>query len=103
MAQRKLDPKKSKLSILSMGLGSNRDSKSQERAKDLFDVVHRVGLSESVLISSSSIAAYTYATGGEGGFEIYVDPSHVDPDIGEIVLVKKKSWVALEVSEFVAR
>ncbi|PPQ91217.1 hypothetical protein CVT25_001175 [Psilocybe cyanescens] len=95
-AQRKLVPKKSKLSILGMGLGSNRDRKSEERAKDLSDVVRRVGLSESGLVNDAS-CTYAYATGGKGGFEIYVDPSHVDPDIGEIVLVKKKkSRVALD-------
>ncbi|KAH9487444.1 hypothetical protein JR316_0001520 [Psilocybe cubensis] len=92
--KRKLVPKKSKLSILGMGLGSNRDRKSEERAKDLSDVVRRVGLSDSGVLNDAS---FSYSTGGKGGFEIYVDPSHVDPDIGEIVLVKKKkSRVALD-------
>ncbi|PPQ90597.1 hypothetical protein CVT25_006169 [Psilocybe cyanescens] len=48
------------------------------------------------LISPSSLAAYTYARGGKGGFEIYVDPSYVDPDIGGIVLVKTKPRVTMD-------
>lgn len=69
--RKKLVPKKSKLSILGVGMGrSDRD-----KGKDLSDVVRRVG------------AANTAST--RGGFEIYVDPT-IDPDIGEIVMVKKK-------------
>ncbi|KAF8814601.1 hypothetical protein BYT27DRAFT_7249906 [Phlegmacium glaucopus] len=67
--RKRLVPKKSKLSILSMG----RD-KEKDRGKDLSDVVRRVG--------GDSITA-------RGGFEIFVDPT-MDPDIGEIVMVKKK-------------
>lgn len=67
--RKRLVPKKSKLSILSMG----RD-KEKDRGKDLSDVVRRVG--------GDSISA-------RGGFEIFVDPT-IDPDIGEIVMIKKK-------------
>ncbi|PPQ91179.1 hypothetical protein CVT25_002723, partial [Psilocybe cyanescens] len=86
---RKLVPEKSKprLSILSMGMGMGmglgftaHDRKSEERVKDLSDVMRRVGLSESSLIKDTS-CTYAYATDGKGGFGIYVDPSHVDPDI----------------------
>jgi hypothetical protein len=74
--RKKLVPKKSKLSILNIG----RD-KEKDRAKDFSDVVHRVGAPPSA--------------SARGGFEIYVDPT-VDPDIGEILIVKKKkSRVAL--------
>ena len=48
--------------------------KEKDRAKDLSDVVRRVG--------GDSYSA-------RGGFEIFVDPT-IDPDIGEIVMVKKK-------------
>ena len=75
--RKKLVPKKSKLGILSIG----RD-KEKDRAKDFSDVVRRVGAPPSA--------------SGRGGFEIYVDPT-VDPDVGEIVIVKKKkSRVALD-------
>jgi len=83
--RKKLVPKKSKLGILRIG----RD-KEKDRAKDFSDVVRRVGASPSA--------------SGHGGFEIYVDPT-VDPDVGEIVIVKKKksrvgldgmSWGALD-------
>ena len=67
--RKRLVPKKSKISILSMG----RD-KEKDRGKDLSDVVRRVG--------GDSLSA-------RGGFEIFVDPT-MDPDIGEIVMVKKK-------------
>ena len=67
--RKRLVPKKSKLAILTIG----RD-KDKDRAKDLSDVVRRVG------VDSSS---------ARGGFEIFVDPT-IDPDIGEIVMVKKK-------------
>jgi serine/arginine repetitive matrix protein 2 len=67
--RKRLVPKKSKLSILSMG----RD-KEKNRGKDLSDVIRRVGV--------DSFAA-------REGFDIYVDPTD-DPDIGEIVMVKKK-------------
>jgi len=76
--RKKLIPKKSKLSILGMG---SRD-KEKDRAKDFSDVVRRIGAPASA--------------SGRGGFEIYVDPTF-DPDIGEIVMVKKKkSRVALD-------
>lgn len=72
-ARKRLVPKKSKLSLLGGG-------REKERGKDLSDVVRRVGAPSS----------------SKGAFEIYVDPT-VDPDIGEIVMVKKKkSRVALD-------
>lgn len=72
-SRKRLVPKKSKLSLLGVG-------REKERGKDLSDVVRRVGATSS----------------SKGGFEIYVDPT-VDPDIGEIVMVKKKkSRVALD-------
>ncbi|PPQ72545.1 hypothetical protein CVT25_004879, partial [Psilocybe cyanescens] len=46
------------------------------------------------LIPPSSLTVYAYARGGKRGFEVFVDPSHVDLDIGKIVL-KKKLRVAL--------
>ena len=75
-SRKRLVPKKSKLNILNMG----RD-KEKNRGKDLSDVVRRVG-------------ADSYSA--RGGFEIFVDPTD-DPDIGEIVMVKKKkSRLALD-------
>ncbi|PPQ86591.1 LOW QUALITY PROTEIN: hypothetical protein CVT25_006116 [Psilocybe cyanescens] len=70
--------------------------KFEERTKNLSHIVLRVGLSESALIHDTS-CTYAYATGGQGDFESYVDPSHVDPDISEIALVKQKSRVVLDV------
>jgi serine/arginine repetitive matrix protein 2 len=75
-SRKRLVPKKSKLGILNMG----RD-KEKNRGKDLSDVVRRVG--------ADSFSA-------RGGFDIFVDPTD-DPDIGEIVMVKKKkSRLALD-------
>ncbi|KAG1718128.1 uncharacterized protein EDB91DRAFT_662674, partial [Suillus paluster] len=69
--RRRLVPKKSKLGILS------------SRETDLSDVVRRVGAGSS-------------NKNGSAGIEIYVDPTD-DPEIGEIVVVKKKkSRVALD-------
>ncbi|KAG1854418.1 hypothetical protein DFJ58DRAFT_787853 [Suillus subalutaceus] len=69
--RRRLVPKKSKLGLLS------------SREADLSDVVRRVGARESNKNSST-------------GLEIYVDPM-LDPEIGEIVVVKKKkSRMALD-------
>lgn len=69
-------PKKSKLSLLSMG------SKRGERQKDFSDVIRRVG-------------APTTST--NRSFDIYVDPTD-DPDIGEVVKIvkKKKSRAGLD-------
>ncbi|KAJ3980260.1 hypothetical protein F5890DRAFT_1557848 [Lentinula detonsa] len=67
--RKRLVPKKSKLGLL----GGSKD-RQKDRGKDLSDVVRRVGG------GSTSRRA--------GGFEIYVDPT--DPEIGEIVMVKKK-------------
>ncbi|KAF8996425.1 hypothetical protein BDQ17DRAFT_1364414, partial [Cyathus striatus] len=63
-ARKKLVPKKSKLGLLS----------SERGAKDLSDVARRVGATGST---------------ARGGFEIYVDPTE-DPEMGDIVMVKKK-------------
>ncbi|THH10678.1 hypothetical protein EW146_g8298, partial [Bondarzewia mesenterica] len=63
--RKRLVPKKSKLGLL--GVSSNK-------TKDMSDVVRRVGGSAST---------------SRGGFEIYVDPQN-DPDIGDMVMVKKK-------------
>ncbi|KAI0064426.1 hypothetical protein BV25DRAFT_322323 [Artomyces pyxidatus] len=71
-ARKRLVPKKSKLGLL-VGSKSSK-TQSQERGKDLSDVVRRVGGT---------------ASAGRGGFEIYVDPTH-DPELGEILMVKKK-------------
>ena len=55
--------------------------KEKDQVKDLSDVVCHVG--------RDSYSA-------RGGFEIFFDPT-IDPDIGDIVMVKKKkSWVALD-------
>ncbi|KAG2134191.1 uncharacterized protein EDB93DRAFT_1173064 [Suillus bovinus] len=69
--RRRLVPKKSKLGLLS------------SRETDLSDVVRRVGARDS-------------NKNGSTGIEIYVDPM-LDPEIGEIVVVKKKkSRMALD-------
>ncbi|KAK0244974.1 hypothetical protein EDD85DRAFT_1348 [Armillaria nabsnona] len=68
--RKRLVPKKSKLGLLGVGGAV----KEREKTRDFSDVVRRVG-------GDTSSAT--------GGFEIYVDPTE-DPDIGEIVLVKKK-------------
>lgn len=70
--RKRLVPKKSKLGLL----GAVGASKSKEKgSKDFSDVVRRVG-------------AGNTASTGRGGFEIYVDQA--DPEVGEIVMVKKK-------------
>ncbi|KAI0746236.1 hypothetical protein C8Q80DRAFT_1271161 [Daedaleopsis nitida] len=66
--RKRLVPKKSKLGLL--GGGKNKDKAN----KDFSDVVRRVGGAPST---------------GRGGFEIYVDQGD-DPDMGDIVVVKKK-------------
>ena len=47
------------------------------------------------LTSSVGSVAPPSSASNHRGFEIYVNPT-VDPDIGEIVIVKKKSRVALD-------
>ncbi|KAK0475256.1 hypothetical protein IW261DRAFT_1422569 [Armillaria novae-zelandiae] len=75
--RKRLVPKKSKLGLL----GAGGAVKEREKTRDFSDVVRRVGGD---------------ASSARGGFEIYVDPIE-DPDIGEIVLVKrKKSRAALD-------
>ncbi|KAF9055274.1 hypothetical protein BDZ89DRAFT_1087946 [Hymenopellis radicata] len=69
--RKRVVPKKSKLSML--GVGNPRE-KEKEKGRDFSDVVRRVG-------GDTSSA--------RGGYEIYVDPT-VDPDLGEILMVKKK-------------
>ncbi|KAF5333935.1 hypothetical protein D9758_018162 [Tetrapyrgos nigripes] len=70
--RKRLVPKKSKLGLLGVGSSKEKDKESQ-RGKDLSDVVRRVGASSS----------------SRRGFDIYVDPAD-DPEIGEILMVKKK-------------
>ncbi|KAI6137090.1 hypothetical protein F5141DRAFT_1230782 [Pisolithus sp. B1] len=67
LPRKRLVPKKSKFGLL----GSS--STKGEREQDFSDVTRRVGVSVQ----------------NEVGFEIYVDPAE-DPDIGDILLVKKK-------------
>ncbi|KAG9307943.1 hypothetical protein JVU11DRAFT_12818 [Chiua virens] len=76
-SRKRLVPKKSKLSLL-----GTSSSAAHGREQDFSDVVRRVrGAS---------------AKNGDNGFEIYVDPAN-DPDIGEILMVKKKkSRLALD-------
>lgn len=69
-SRKRLVPKKSKLSLL-----TSSSSSAKAREQDFSDVVRRVG--------GSSVE------NGSNGFEIYVDPAN-DPDIGEILMVKKK-------------
>jgi serine/arginine repetitive matrix protein 2 len=79
--KRLVPKKKSKLSLLS-AVGRDKD-KDKDKGKDLSDVFRRVGVPSAASASTR-------------GFEIYVDPTD-DPEIGEIVLVKKKkSRTALE-------
>ncbi|KAF8839757.1 hypothetical protein BDN67DRAFT_736710 [Paxillus ammoniavirescens] len=74
-SRKRLVPKKSKLGLLV-------SCSTKERNQDFSDVVRRVGGG--------------FVGNGSGGFEIYVDPAN-DPDIGEILMVKKKkSRVALD-------
>lgn len=73
-SRKRLVPKKSKLSLLG--------SSARAREEGFSDVVRRVG--------GASV------NNGGNGFEIYVDPTN-DPDIGEILMVKKKkSRMALD-------
>ena len=74
--RKRLVPKKSKLGILGT-VGSSNKAKDKG-SKDFSDVVRRVGAGN---INTAST--------GRGGFEIYVDQDE-DPEIGEIVMVKKK-------------
>ncbi|KAG8220621.1 hypothetical protein J3R82DRAFT_2877 [Butyriboletus roseoflavus] len=76
-SRKRLVPKKSKLNLL----GSSSSS-AKAREQDFSDVVRRV--------------AGASVQNGSNGFEIYVDPAN-DPDIGEILMVKKKkSRLALD-------
>ena len=76
--KKRLVPKKSKLGIFSSTpFGS---SSSTSANTDFSDVVRRIGAPAAS--SASSLKA-------KGGFEIYVDPTD-DPDIGEILVVRKR-------------
>ncbi|KAL1696581.1 hypothetical protein GGG16DRAFT_85014 [Schizophyllum commune] len=68
--RRRLVPKKSKLGLLN----KSANDENSARAKDLSDVYRRVG--------ASSLSQ-------RGGFDIYVDSSN-DPELGEILMVKKQ-------------
>ena len=76
--KKRLVPKKSKLGTLSSTpFGS---SSSASANTDFSDVVRRIGAPAAS--SASSLKA-------KGGFEIYVEPTD-DPDIGEILVVRKR-------------
>ena len=80
--RKRLVPKKSKLSLLAAStkaLGKDK-AKSKGKADDFSDVVRRVGAPSS---------------GGNGGFEIYVDHS-IEEENSLIVVKKKKSRAALD-------
>lgn len=68
-SRKRLVPKKSKLGLLGAAKGNKEKSQS-----DFSDVVRRIG---------------GITSAGRGGYEIYVDHTE-DPDLEEIVLVKKK-------------
>ncbi|KIM47258.1 hypothetical protein M413DRAFT_271782 [Hebeloma cylindrosporum] len=90
-----LVPKKSKLGIFSSTPFTTASSSSLSAGSalnkagntDFSDVVRRVGVSASS-VSASGVSSASAGKGGPG-FEIYVDPT-VDPDIGEILVVKKR-------------
>ena len=75
--KKRLVPKKSKLGIFS---STPFTSSSASANTDFSDVVRRIGAPAPS--SASSLKA-------KGGFEIYVDPTD-DPDIGEILVVRKR-------------
>ena len=75
--KKRLVPKKSKLGIFS---STPFTSSSASANTDFSDVVRRIGAPAAS--SASSLKA-------KGGFEIYVDPTD-DPDIGEILVVRKR-------------
>ena len=99
--KKRLVPKKSKLGMgifsstpftSSSSLSSGSGSIKPPVNSDLSDVVRRVGVelpSSSTSASASAAAAAAASLKAKGGFEIYVDPT-VDPDIGEILVVKKR-------------
>ena len=70
-------PKKSNLGIFS---STPFTSSSASGNTDFSDVVRRIGAPTASLASSLK---------AKGGFEIYVDPTD-DPDIGEILVVRKR-------------
>ncbi|KAH7884200.1 hypothetical protein F5I97DRAFT_1671717 [Phlebopus sp. FC_14] len=72
-SRKRLVPKKSKLGLLGTSSSLVNKERERDRGQDLSDVVRRIGGS----VKNGS------------GFEIYVDPTD-DPEMGEIVVVKKK-------------
>lgn len=83
----RLVPKKSKRRLLG-SLGNALPNKENARGKDFSDVIRRVAPGNASQASFGSAQL-------RGGFDIYVDPS-ADPDIGDILVVKKqKSRAAL--------
>jgi hypothetical protein len=76
-SRKRLVPKKSKLGLLGAVKGNKERSQN-----DFSDVVRRIG---------------GITSAGPGGYEIYVDHTE-DPDLEEIVLVKKKSRTVLTLS-----
>lgn len=115
--RKKLVPKKSKLALLTARATGVASSASSVRERDLSDVVRRVGQSQehgwdmqedgacNVTVNGGTATRSVKGLGiGRGRknqssrstIDIYVDPAN-DPDIGEIVVVKKKkSRAALE-------
>ena len=93
--RKKLVPKKSKLALLA----SRATSSSSKREKDLSDVVRRVGdtwgMNEdgacNITVNGGNARprAWSRDRSSRSTIDIYVDPAD-DPDIGEIVVVKKK-------------
>ncbi|KAF8580290.1 hypothetical protein K439DRAFT_1637168 [Ramaria rubella] len=92
--RKKLVPKKSKLALLT----SRASGSSSTREKDLSDVVRRVGdrwgMDQdgtcNVTVNGGTMRNKTKKSpSSRSTIDIYVDPAD-DPDIGEIVVVKKK-------------
>ncbi|KAG5732016.1 hypothetical protein E4T56_gene18279 [Termitomyces sp. T112] len=82
--RKRLVPKKSKLSLLTVRSDRERDheqERDKERGKDLSDVVRRIGADREMRRAR-----------GTAPFEIYVDPRPMidDEDISEIVVVRKR-------------
>jgi len=95
--KKRLVPKKSKLGMgifsstpfTSSSLSSGSGSIKPPANADLSDVVRRVGVELPSSSNATSASASAASIKAKGGFEIYVDPT-VDPDIGEILVVRKR-------------